>query len=326
MAVKWSQGICVPLLDMVARLGFDGISGVAFLGENVDRHKNKYALIALGLALLAIVATAWLSQPTNQMEAGANAPNDNQRQQDDVSRIVNAINHFDPWNDTYAQWAGILVSVAAASFSAWAVFLVRDTLHETRKAVKAADDAVLATLQSGRDQCRAYVHVERAELRWGDERGRYPSCQIFVHNTGQTPAQWFEYKASIFSRELDSEGRVVRTMPFSEIDLGKADFTRWNALGPGAELSFNVGHQFISIMQNAYGREDVTLEVAGVLRYMTFFDELYESEFWFIVRPPRKYKNEKTQIPDKPYSFVIREIADKMQRVSGNLRTYRKVG
>ncbi len=115
-------------------------------------------------------------------------------------------------------------------------------------------------------------------------------------------------------------------MPFSEIDLGKADFTRWNALGPGAELSFNVGHQFISIMQNAYGREDVTLEVAGVLRYMTFFDELYESEFWFIVRPPRKYKNEKTQIPDKPYSFVIREIADKMQRVSGNLRTYRKVG
>ncbi len=311
---------------MVARLGFDGASGVGFLGENVDRHKNKYALIALGLALLAIVATAWLSQPTKQMEAGASAPNDNQRQQDDVSRIVNAINHFDPWNDTYAQWAGILVSVAAASFSAWAVFLVRDTLQETRRAVKAANDSVITTRETGRDQCRAYVHVDRAELRWGNNQAANPSCYLYATNTGQTPAQWFEYRASVFSRQLDEDGRVATTLQFDDIELFERDHIRWNALGPGAELSFDASSGFDRVMRASYGKQDVSIEVAGVIRYATFFDEIFESEFWFILRPPPQFRFEKTDRPlNGLATYGVPEKPHLMQRAAGKLKAYQRI-
>lgn len=260
-----------------------------------DDKRHRYALIALVASFITFIFLAWLSQPTNNEIRSANYEHSQKSGQDDITRLISAITHFSPWEETHAQWLVAIFSTVGVGVSVWAVILVRDTLSETRKAVKAADDAVIVTREMGKDQSRAYVHVDRAELRWGDDQAIAPSFRLYVVNTGHTPAKWFAYKGEVFTRKLDEDGRVIDLRKFSQNPVPERDFVRWNALGPGKELSFNIDPITIEDVRETYGKKDVSLEVAGVLRYCTFFDEIFESEFWFMLKRPPIFKFDNTE-------------------------------
>jgi hypothetical protein len=91
--------------------------------------------------------------------------------------------------DTYAQWiaaiGGILVSL-------WAVFLVRNTLEETRKATgaalraaKATEDSVEETRRLGEAQVRAYLTCTGGNFQ---ANPKLLILKFKVLNTGQSPA------------------------------------------------------------------------------------------------------------------------------------------
>lgn len=101
-------------------------------------RRNRGALIALGMALVAIVLASWFSQPANNQERSVYTANAAQNENSDISRLVAAISSFDPWEDTYAQWIMATLSVVATGFSVWAVFLVKRTLSATRDTASAA--------------------------------------------------------------------------------------------------------------------------------------------------------------------------------------------
>lgn len=213
--------------------------------------------------------------------------------------------------DTYAQWIMAIISLVATFISIWAVWLVRKTLN--------------ATKEVGRDQARAYVHIERAELRWGNSQGDYPSFTLAALNTGQTPAKWFECGAVVFTRPLNEDGLTADDLKFSDIDFSGLTSHRWNALGSNKELSFGIASKFSQIASKAYGRKDVSLDIAGVLRYETFFGEIFESEFWFTRRPPPAFAYQKRSGSDALASYGVKEMPHQMQRAAGSLRTYRQI-
>jgi len=98
--------------------------------------------------------------------------------------------HQDPniiLGDGWAQWAMVVLSFFALGVSAWAVWLLRDTLKATRDAVRSADDAVEVTREIGQKQMRAYVNLQTADLHWSDEEPL--QIKVIIENTGQTPAR-----------------------------------------------------------------------------------------------------------------------------------------
>lgn len=89
--------------------------------------------------------------------------------------------------DTIAQWAMAILSLAA-------VYLLRETLKASRKTLKATQKMAGDTREIGEAQVRAYVNVERAEVR-----GFSPNEKIGFYyefkNTGSTPAKRFEIRS-----------------------------------------------------------------------------------------------------------------------------------
>lgn len=155
---------------------------------NTDRN-HKRALIALGMSLCAIVFVAWLSQEPYNTKTGYRAPQDEYGQDGNITRLVSAIERFDPWQDTFAQWLMAGLSVVATGISAWAVILVRDSLSLNRQAVKAAEDAVTEARRIGEAQVRAYVGPPRVEATIETVGGsRRFSIKGYLSNSGNSPA------------------------------------------------------------------------------------------------------------------------------------------
>ncbi|MBI4183974.1 MAG: hypothetical protein HY521_08270 [Proteobacteria bacterium] len=97
------------------------------------------------------------------------------------------------WRDTLAQWVMAFFGVIATCISIWAVILLWRTLSVTRKAVeesrratKAAEDAVAITKTTAEQQLRAYMSVKDNGLAW--ELNRTIWASIGIENCGQTPA------------------------------------------------------------------------------------------------------------------------------------------
>lgn len=83
-------------------------------------------------------------------------------------------------------WATGLIGFLTISITGLGVFWVRETLVETRKAVKAADDAVEVTRAIGQAQVRAYLTCTGG--KFGIERS-YFHCWCYIANKGQSPAR-----------------------------------------------------------------------------------------------------------------------------------------
>lgn len=287
-------------------------------------------VVGLGLALLFLVwAVPEFRSPTFAKQYYADwhvaAQVGQSGKPDDTHFWIRELYGWVYAEDTLAQWIMAVFAIVATGTSIWAVLLLRNTLVATRDAVRSADDAVTVTRELGEAQTRAYVHVESAELRWGNPKGEHPRVTFTAINTGQTPAKWFECHATFFTRKLTKEGFYAENITFDDLDLTGITAHRWNALGGGRELTFTAASKSANVARSSYGRTDVSLDVAGILRYETFFGEIFETEFWFAVRPPPTFKLVTTPGPEGFTPYQGREAPNAMQRATGNLRTYHRV-
>lgn len=153
-------------------------------------HRNhRYALIALGMTLLAIVFSSWFSQPVGE-----------QKTQQGVNTAEYSQEHYGPtegrwWpefsaRDTYAQWVMALFSIAATGVSFLAVVWVKRTLLETRRI--------------GEAQVRAYVVIAPDDIGEPKSDGRPIVITLKVKNTGATPARNLTIQGDV--RVLEFEG------------------------------------------------------------------------------------------------------------------------
>ncbi len=237
-----------------------------------------------------------------------------------------------------ASWAlGMLITTVWLTFiTLLGVLFVWRTLIATRQTVS-------ATKEVGRDQSRAYVHADSAELTWGGHMAQHPGVEITILNTGQTPAKWFSLVSKLEFVELDplKHTLINKQMIVSEINFEKLDPTTWSALG--AQKSLTVpglrDDDYVAIKEryaiSSKGRSlddpalECGLQIFGYVEYETIFGEICRSEFCFGVRRPPNYEIRFVgQEQDDPISGLNRDIKQeipiKMQRIPAKAKTYQK--
>lgn len=150
--------------------------------------RDRYAVVALLAVLAAIVFVAWLGQPTD-----AQIANSETRYADYPKE------HHGPaegrwWpevsaRDTYAQWFMAILALAATGISIWAIRILRNTLDQTRYAVKSAEDAVEVTREIGEAQVRAYLQFSIKHLNY-IQAVKNDGIKLggILTNKGQSPA------------------------------------------------------------------------------------------------------------------------------------------
>ena len=115
-----------------------------------------------------------------------------------------------------ALWAlGMLVvSTLMMLVSALGVWWIRDTLVETRKAVKAADDAVTVTREVGEAQVRAYVAPYEFSVVF-DQNVGVADIHGMVRNSGQSPAHRFRHAYLVVNEPKDFDISKSKVDTFS---------------------------------------------------------------------------------------------------------------
>ena len=162
-----------------------------------------------------------------------------------------------------------------------------------------------ATRGVGQDQSRAYIHADRAEFFWGNNRHTNPKCRIYIRNAGQTPAKWYKIatKAIIYNHD-----GIEPAYPKEWDNLGDLDNARgkWNAIPPD-ENGISVS---IPLTEHVEGLKDVVnlgLEFAntkcgfaifGEITYCTFFDEIFVTQFVFGQHGLPEYSAKSTKTKD----------------------------
>jgi hypothetical protein len=68
----------------------------------------------------------------------------------------------------------------------------------------------------------------------------------------------------------------------------------------------------------------VSINIAGTIRYETFFGEIFETDFWFVRRRVPEYSYVETSRVDKPGVTNTEgyEKPRKLQRTTGDLLTF----
>ncbi len=213
----------------------------------------------------------------------------------------------------YVQSAVTVLALLLTGLAAWAA------ASAARTANRALDQAETAS----RDELRAYVHIDGAELRWGDPQGSDPSITLFAKNSGQTPAKWFGARTTVILGLID-ETEVAQ--PFSKLHQLDQKMHRWSALAGGMELSFSGGSRYAAELKKALV-EQLVINVVGVVQYETIFGEIFESEFWFVCRPLHRFKGlrPKNAQPGVAIFGTGSEVPASMQRAARVLQTYRRV-
>lgn len=131
----------------------------------------------------------------------------------DFSASKSQHNNILLWSDSAAQWIIAISSITALLISIWAVWLLKQTLiatnkalRQSEKATKAAFRTVKVTKRIGQAQVRAYLSVARCKLvRISSNRF---TVKLRVANSGQSPAKAIIIKADLYIhlKTLDSNG------------------------------------------------------------------------------------------------------------------------
>ena len=160
---------------------------------------DRPALVVLGLlvaSLLIVSAIGLVSRYTANYPAYRGSQYANQAGNPDVAAITGAIMDFNPWDDTFAQWAMALSGIVATAASVGALFYLRHTLIETRRI--------------GQAQIRAYLGIKSIRVIRNDDA--FPGKKGFwlnveVANTGQSPARDVTLSFSLDNRLHASKPR-----------------------------------------------------------------------------------------------------------------------
>lgn len=163
---------------------------------------------------------------------------------------------FDP-KDTIAQWAMAVLSLAA-------VYLLKETLKASRRTLRATQKIAEDTREIGEAQVRAYVNVEKAEVRGlapNERLGFY--CEF--KNKGTTPAKYLKIISVYGFRPGDIKNLKVRGL--SKIDskagiisAGGTTFVDVTMDKPLTEREYE------NIMSGGHG-----IIIAGYVSYSTVF-------------------------------------------------------
>jgi hypothetical protein len=185
--------------------------------------------------------------------------------------------------DTLAQWVMAFLSFGALVVSGAAVWLVSETLKETKKAVadsaraaKAAEAAVEVTRESAEKQLRAYVEV--VSVRLGDEtqEGAPAPVHVCLKNTGQTPARDFRSFGEAFSGPY----------PIDE-HLEPPTLSNWggSSIGAGAEVTmiYRIAEIYNRDLRNRLRQGNYGLFVHGSLNIPMFSRPLTAVNFGMYV-------------------------------------------
>ena len=105
-----------------------------------------------------------------------------------------------------------IVGIVEAAITLAGVILVLATLLYTKRAAIAAESAVVETRRIGEAQVRAYLAIKSVKFVFMGQTDPLPMVQITVVNTGQSPAQNFEWLPTI---EYQTERGAVFE-PFDE--------------------------------------------------------------------------------------------------------------
>ena len=267
------------------------------LAYNNSRHYNPGSESKPGYTVCLKIPPVLNFCPSDQHSAESEA----QRDKDDLAA-----------QQEMADWAFVVSLTSAAGFclSLVGLFLIYATLSKTSEAINVSE-------QNSRDETRAYVHADRADLFLGSPDVKWPSVVVTVKNTGATPAKWFSVVSA--TRLIPVDHVVPR---FSEFEISPI-FKQWNALGGGLELSATLGVDVAKELRDAYMSDPshFMFIVAGVVRYETFFREIFETEFMFTRRGLPRYQQRK--IGGMEGANVFEEIPIKLTRPVGTLESYR---
>lgn len=188
-----------------------------------------------------------------------------ERQRENSRRDLDAQESMAHW----AEWMfyAAFATTVLTTFALWAI--VR-TLHHTKRAADSAQQAVKVTREVGRDQSRAYVHVERAEFSQSDDEAAEVdfacTVKLTVLNAGQTPAKRFEVYASC---ETTIPSRITEIDRDACVHKGG-----WSALGAGKEITIYPRMTHARPVAKLH-----QVHVFGYIEYETFFGEAFQSEF-----------------------------------------------
>ena len=185
------------------------------------------------------------------------------------------------------------------------------------------------TRQIGRDETRAYVHVRDAHLTWGGPNAEYPNITLTVENTGQTPAKWFEIRKIAFIKALDPDGGSTEALSFRRAEVARLEATRWPSIAKIKTCEALTTAQG-QTLRSAY-QQNKAIVIMGVVRYETFFNEVFETEFCFFSKRTPSYRFETVSVDSVDEGLATRvtnftqETPNKMSSTPMNLRAYEKI-
>lgn len=129
-----------------------------------------------------------------------------------VQAVESAQYQSESRQDLYAQqdmsrWTFWMAIVSGLLFlvSSLGIVWIRDTLIETRRAVKAADDAVEVTRIIGQQQIRAYVGLKTINFN------THQVATVKIVNFGNTPAYKVQIRAHFYPKSLRGIVRLNRS-------------------------------------------------------------------------------------------------------------------
>lgn len=173
----------------------------------------------------------------------------------------------------------------------------------------ATKQAVVASKDNAKDQTRAYVFVDEATFSM---RTSGKCIMLSVKNTGATPAKWFE---------VGSKSAAIPTGDELGADFTTIqNFTRWPAIANGHHLT--TGADPLTEAQHiakVVGDNKLTFYIYGIIRYMTAYDEVFESQFAFFHSGATVFRESTLDNGDKKFVHVA------LSRPPINLEVYKNV-
>jgi len=171
---------------------------------------------------------------------------------------------IDP-NDTIAQWGMALLSLAA-------VYLLWETLKASRKTLKATQEMAGDTREIGEAQVRAYVNVEKAEVRGFSQNGKIGFYFEFK-NTGSTPAKEFKIRSICGFQPGDIRNFKVKDL--STIDSKSGVITA----GGSTFVDVTLDHPLTEREYNEITSGKLRIIIAGYVSYNTVFGKRKRTVF-----------------------------------------------
>lgn len=219
-----------------------------------------------------------LSPPANPKEYSAYAEDHKKQERRDeenlavqssIAQSSKEISHYTSLQLWLACFSLVFVLCTLATAIAAAVF--------ARRSAEAAHKTVDITRKLGEAQTRAYVFVKEAAMNWFSDGAQ---GVLTIINSGATPAKHFSVHGVMDFQENGAKVKIPHP----------TDAVTWSALGSGdtktVPIDINGIHRHtLKSDQSNY------LSVRGTIIYTSIFDEVFHTQFSFMMRyNPSEYK------------------------------------